>query len=136
MTTVECFRERWLRLLFETGTWVPSWSDIILIWYHYIVICPLVTILNWWLSSKDMKLRVLIEEALVVFHWLTFRIILLCLFARGHRNTFFDTRDNSRINIHIYIYTYICIYIHIYIYIYIYIYIQGRHHINFTGGAM
>ena len=54
--------------------WVPFWSDVILIWYHYTVICTFVTIFNWWLSSKDMKLRVLIKETLVVFHWLTFCI--------------------------------------------------------------
>ena len=76
----------WLCLMCVTGSWVPYWTAIILIWYHYIVICTLVTIFNWWLSSKDMKLRVLLEEALVVFHWLEFRII----------------------------YIYICIYIHIY----------------------
>ena len=74
----------WLHLMCVTGTWVPSWSDVILIWYHYIVICMLVIILNWWLSSKDMKLWVLIEQALVVFHWLTFCIILLCSLASEH----------------------------------------------------
>ena len=67
----------WLCHTCVTGTWVTSWIDVILIWYHYIVICTLVTIFNWWLSSKDMKLRVLIKEVLVVFHWLTFRIICL-----------------------------------------------------------
>ena len=68
----------WLCPTCVTGTWVTSWIDVILIWYHYIVICTLVTIFNWWLSSKDIKLWVLIKEVLVVFHWLTFRIILLC----------------------------------------------------------
>ena len=72
-----------------TGSWVTSWIDVILIWYNYIVICTLVTIFNWWLSSKDMKLRVLIKEVLVVFHWLTFRILLLCSFVSEHRALFF-----------------------------------------------
>ena len=58
-------------------TWVSSWIDVIHIWYHYILICTLVTIFNWWLSSKDMKLWVLIKEVLVVFHWLTFRVIYI-----------------------------------------------------------
>ena len=58
-----------------------SWIDVIFIWYHYIVICTFVTIFNWWLSSKDMKLRVLIKEVLVVFHWLTFRIKYKCIFV-------------------------------------------------------
>ena len=61
----------WLCPTCVTGTWVTSWIDVILIWYYYIVICTLVTIFNWWLSSKDMKLRVLIKKVLVVFHWLT-----------------------------------------------------------------
>ena len=59
----------WLCPTCVTGTWI----DVILIWYHYIVICTLVTIFNWWFSSKDMKLQVLIKEVFVVFHWLTFR---------------------------------------------------------------
>ena len=98
----------WLCPTCVTGIRLTFWIDVILIWYHYIVIGTLVTIFNWWLSSKDMKLRILIKEMLVVFHWLTFRII--------------------SINIYIYIYIYIIyilymyIYIHIYIYIYIYIY--------------
>ena len=29
--------EGWLRLMCLTGTWVPSWFDVILIWYQYIV---------------------------------------------------------------------------------------------------
>ena len=57
----------WLCSACVTGTWVTSWIDVILIWYHYVVICTLVTIFNWWLSSKDMKLRVLIKEVLVVY---------------------------------------------------------------------
>ena len=65
----------WLCPTCVMQTWVPSWIDVILIWYHCFVICMLVTIFNWWLSSNDMKLRVLIKELLVVFHWLTFRII-------------------------------------------------------------
>ena len=67
------------------GIWVPSWSDAIPICYHYIVICILVTIFNWWLSGKEIKLWVLMKEALVVFQWLTFRLILLCWLASGHR---------------------------------------------------
>ena len=46
-----------------------------------------------------MKLRVLIKEALVVFHWLTFCIILLCSLASGHRALFWYKRDNSRIKL-------------------------------------
>ena len=65
----------WLCPTCVMQTWVPSWIVVILIWYHCFVICMLVTIFNWWLSSNDMKLRVLIKELLVVFHWLTFRII-------------------------------------------------------------
>ena len=78
----------WLCPTCATGTWVISWIDVILIWYQYIVICTLVAIFNWWLSSKDMKLRVLIKEVLVVFYWLTFRIIWLCSLATGHRALF------------------------------------------------
>ena len=75
----------WLCLTCVTGTWVPSWIDVILTWYHYIVICTLVTIFNWWLSSKDMKLRVLIKEVLVVFYWLTFRIIYIYTQSKSPR---------------------------------------------------
>ena len=75
----------WLCSKCVTGTWVPSWIDVILIWYHYFVICSLVTIFNWWLSSKDMKIRVLIKEVLVVFYWLKFDIILLCSLGSGHQ---------------------------------------------------
>ena len=82
----------WLCPTCVSGTWETSWIDVILSWYHwyhwYHVICTLVTIFNWWLCSKDVKLRVLIKEVLVVFHWLTFRIILLCSFASGHRALF------------------------------------------------
>ena len=78
----------WLCPTCVTETWVPFWIDVILIWYHYIVICTLVTIFNLWLSSKDMKLQVLIKEVLAVFHWLTFPIILLCSLANGHRALF------------------------------------------------
>ena len=70
----------WLCPTCVMGTWVPSWIDVILIWYHYIVICKLVTISNWWLSSKDMKLWVLIKEVLLVFHWLTFCIIYIYMY--------------------------------------------------------
>ena len=34
----------WLRLTCVTGTWVPLWNDVSVIWYHYIVICTLVVI--------------------------------------------------------------------------------------------
>ena len=78
----------WLCPTCVTGTWMTSWIDVILIWYHYILICKLVTIFNGSLSSKDMKLRVLIKEVLLVFHWLTFRIILLCSLVSGHRALF------------------------------------------------
>ena len=37
----------WLCLMCGTETCVPSWSDVILIWYHFIVICTLLSILNW-----------------------------------------------------------------------------------------
>ena len=86
----------WLCPTCVTGTWVTSSIDVILIWYHYFLIYTLVTIFKWWLSSKDMNLRVLIKVVLAIFHWLMFRII--------------------------YIYIHIYIYKHIYIYIYIYIY--------------
>ena len=78
----------WLGATCVTGTWVSSWIDVILIWYHYTVICTLVAIFNWWLSSKDMKLPVLIKEVLVVVHWLTFRIILLCSLLSGYQALF------------------------------------------------
>ena len=70
----------WLCPTCVMGTWVTSWIDVILIWYHYIVICTLVTIFNWWLSSKEMKLRVLIKEVLGVFHWIRFRIIYIYMY--------------------------------------------------------
>ena len=66
----------WLCPTCVTAAWVPSWIEVILIWYHYIVICTLVTILNWWLSSKDTKLQGLIKEVLIVFHWLSFALHL------------------------------------------------------------
>ena len=106
-----------IRNLFPTcvkETWVPSWIDAILIWYHYIVICTLVTIFNWWLSSKDMKLQVLIKEVLIIFHLLTFRILLLCSLASGHRALFLVQETTQEL-------LYIYIYLHIYVYIYIYI---------------
>ena len=81
-----------------------------LIRYHYIVICTLVTMFNWWLSCKDIKLRVFIKEELVVFHWLTFSII----YAHKYYTSY--------IYMQLYIYIiYKCI-IYIYIYIYMYIY--------------
>ena len=97
----------WLCPTCVTETWVPSWIDFILIWCHYTVICTLVTIFNWWFSSKDMKLRVLIKEVLVVFHWLTFRI-LLCSLASGHR-VLFLVQETTQELLHIYIYIYIYI---------------------------
>ena len=89
MTTIKCS----VRLMCVTGTWLPSSSDVILISHHYVVICTLVKIFNWWLSSKDMKHWVLIKELLSVFHWLTSRIILLCSLASGHRALFWYTRQ-------------------------------------------
>ena len=74
----------WPRLMHDGDLGAP-WNDVILIWCYYISICTLVTIFNWWLFSKDIKLRVLIKEALAVFHWITFQIILLCSLANGHR---------------------------------------------------
>ena len=103
----------WLCPMCVTGTWVPSWSDVIIIRYHYIVICTLVTVFNWWLSSKDIKLR-------VVFHWFTFRIMLLLFWNLRQKVGF----ESFVISIWIYMYIYICfIYICIDIYIYIYIYV-------------
>ena len=100
----------WLCHTCVTGTWVTSWIDVILIWYHYIVICTLVTTFNWWLSSKDMKFRVLIKEVLVVFHWLTLRIILLCSLVSGHWALFLVQETiQELLYIYIYIYIYICI---------------------------
>ena len=87
-----------------TRTWVPSWSNAILIWYHYIVICTLVTIFNWWLSNIVMKLRVLIKEALLIFHWLTFRIVLVCALASGHRALFFCFWYKRQLKNYYYIY--------------------------------
>ena len=92
----------WLCPTCVTGTWVSYWIDVILIWYHYIAICTLVTIFNWWLSGKDMKLRVLIKEVLVVFHFTSFisthvshyTAMFTCERASS---TVFVTRDNSRI---------------------------------------
>ena len=101
MTTVKCF----------CGMALPYVCDgdqgALLEWLHYylipyIVICTVVTISNWWFSSKDMKLRVLIKEALVVFHWLTLCIILLCSLASGHRALFL-VQKTTQIYIYIYI---------------------------------
>ena len=72
-------------VLYVWQTWLGLCSDVILTWYHYRVICTLVKFFIWWLFSKEMKLRVLIKEAFVVFHGFTFRIILLCLLASGHQ---------------------------------------------------
>lgn len=85
---------RWLRLMCVKGTWIPSWSDIILIWYHYILMCTLKTIFNWWLSNKDMKLQVLIKETLVAFQWPTFCIILLRLLGIEH---FFLAQETNEV---------------------------------------
>ena len=81
----------WLHLC-VMGTWVPSWGDVILIWYHYIVICAFVTIFNWQLSIKGMKLWLLIKEALVVIYWLTLCIILLCSLASWHQALLLEKR--------------------------------------------
>ena len=101
----------WSPFICVAGTWLSPWSDIILVWYHYIVLCALVTIFNWWLSSKDMNLRVLIKEALVVFHWPVSYYTVLFTWSRYR--VIFDGRDNWKSIIYIYI----CIYIYIYIYI-------------------
>ena len=83
-----------LCLICVTGSWVSLWSDFILTWYNYVVICTLVTIFNWWLSSKDMKLRVKkIKETLVAFHWPMLRIILLCSLESGHPASLFVSRE-------------------------------------------
>ena len=81
----------WLHLC-VMGTWVPSWGDVILIWYHYIVICAFVTIFNWQLSIKGMKLWILIKEALIVIYWLTLCIILLCSLASWHQALLLEKR--------------------------------------------
>ena len=83
-----------------------------LIRYHYIVICTLVTMFNWWLSCKDIKLRVFIKEELVVFHWLTFSII----YAHKYYTLYIYMQ------LYIYIYYIYMYYIYLYIYIYMYIY--------------
>ena len=36
---------------------------------------------GWWLTSNDMKIEVLIKEALVVFHWLIFCIVYIARFC-------------------------------------------------------
>ena len=72
MTTVECFCGMALSYVCDAD--LGAFLD----WRHSYLIplyCMLVTIFNWWLFSKDMKRRVLIKEVLVLFHWLTFRII-------------------------------------------------------------
>ena len=81
-----------------------------LIRYHYIVICTLVTMFNWWLSCKDIKLRVFIKEELVVFHWLTFSII----YAHKYYTSY--------IYMQLYIYILYINVLYIFIYIYMYIY--------------
>ena len=105
MTTVKCFCGMALsyvcdRDLGDLLDWRHSYliPDVILIWYHYIVICTLVTIFNWWLSNKNMKLRVLIKEVLVVFYWLAFRIILLCSLASGHWALFLVQETTIRVS--------------------------------------
>ena len=120
MTTVECFCGMALSYVCDGDL------GALLDWRHSYLI-PLVTISNWWLSSKDMKLRVLIKEVLVVFHWLTFRIILLCSLASGHRALFLLQETTQELYIYIYIYIYICVIhiIHKYINIHIYICLVG-----------
>ena len=68
------------------------------------------------LSSKDTQLRVLIKEALAIFHWLTFRIALLCSLFWYKRQV-----KNHSTKVYEQMYTFIW---YIYIYTYIYIYIQ------------
>ena len=64
-------------LIRVTAAWMHLWSNAILIWYHYIVNCTLVTISNW-LSCKGMKLWVLIKDAFVFY----FMYIYFHLFFR------------------------------------------------------
>ena len=83
------------------------WSEVILNRYHYIVICTLVTIFNWWLSSEDMKLRVvLINEALVASLSLTHVLYFVCIYMA------------------LFVYMYIYLYVSLYMYIYT---IEWRH---------
>ena len=84
-------------------------------------ICSGLAVLQKHLTG-DYRQMFLREGKLVVFHWPTFCIMMLCLLASMYS---FDTRDNGTIIIYIYIYKHIYIYIfkHIYIYIYKYIYI-------------
>ena len=91
----EIFKRNGFVLYVWRGPGCPLWSDVILIliWYHYIVICTLVRRFNGWFYIKDMKLRVLLKEAFVVFHWLTFRITLLCLLASGNCALFWYKRQ-------------------------------------------
>ena len=49
-----------LHLISLTGTWMPFWDDVILIWYHYILICTLVTIFNW--RSNGVLTRITITR--------------------------------------------------------------------------
>ena len=58
--------------------------DIIILLICTFTICTL-AIFNSWLSSKDMKLRVLIKEVLVVFYGLTFRIIYIYTQSKSPR---------------------------------------------------
>ena len=90
-----------------------------LIRYHYIVICTLVTMFNWWLSCKGIKLRVFIKEELVVFHWLTFSII----YAHKYYTLY--------IYMQLYIYILYIYVLYIFIYIYIYVYILYKLHSHF-----
>ena len=83
----------WLCPTCVARTWVISWIDVILIWYHYIVICMLVTIFNWWLFSKDMKHPVLIKEVLLVFHWLCFALYCSVLLRAGIEHCFWYKRQ-------------------------------------------
>ena len=95
----------WLCPTCVTGTWVTSWMDVILIWYHHIVICTLVTIFNWWLSSKDMKLQVSIKQDSLT-HVSRYTALFTCERASS---PVFGRRDNSRIIIYIYIHTVVII---------------------------
>ena len=102
MTTVKCFCEMALSYVCDGHLGLP-WSDVIIIWYLDIVICTLVTIFNWWLSSKDMKLRVLIKKStcsLSLTHVLHNTSLFTCERALS---TVFGKTGNSRIIKH-YIY--------------------------------
>ena len=78
--------------------------------YCNLYVCTLVTIFNRWLLSKDM-----IKEVLLVFHWLTFRIVYTVY-----------------IYVCMYVYTYIHIYYILILCMYIFTYILLHSHLTST----